>query len=156
MGRKEIRQNKLIKFILKQGSTAKDQRELAKKFHVSVRTIQKDMNEIRHNLTKIVLEQSKIKLILRINDRIPDMKNSELIRLLESFFPKKRDAKPAEENQIIVKMLDWSKEREKIERLMNSVKNSKGYVHILNHENEAGQQLESLGGIAATLRFRIM
>jgi len=48
------------------------------------------------------------------------------------------------------------KEREKIELMMNSVKNSKGYVHILNHENEAGQQLESLGGIAAILRFRIM
>lgn len=47
------------------------------------------------------------------------------------------------------------KKREKIEAMMNSVKNSKGYVHILNHETEPGQQLNSLGGIAAILRFRI-
>ena len=115
MGKRKTRQDKLITFILQQGSTPIDQRELAKKFHVSVSTIQKDMNEIREDLIKIALEESKRKLILRIKDRIPDMKNSELIQLLESFFPKKRDAKPAEENQIIVKMWSWSKEREKVD-----------------------------------------
>jgi len=47
------------------------------------------------------------------------------------------------------------KERRKIEILMNSVKNSRGYVHILNHEEEAGKQLESLGGIGAILRFKV-
>jgi len=45
--------------------------------------------------------------------------------------------------------------REKIEEPMQRVKNSRGFVHILNHETEAGQKLDALGGIAAILRFKI-
>ncbi|PKP52373.1 MAG: mRNA surveillance protein pelota, partial [Candidatus Altiarchaeales archaeon HGW-Altiarchaeales-3] len=44
------------------------------------------------------------------------------------------------------------KERKRIEDIMNSVKAAKGYVHILNHENEAGQQLNALGGVGGILR----
>ena len=111
MRKKKTRQNKLIQLILQRRYVPRDKKELARALHVSVNTIQKDMNKIRDNLTKIALEQSKTKLILRINDRIPDMKNSDLIRLYESFFPKKQHVKVAEETKIVVKMFDCSKER---------------------------------------------
>lgn len=47
------------------------------------------------------------------------------------------------------------KNRDRIESLMRNVKNARGSIHILNHENEAGQQLNALGGIAGVLRFKI-
>ena len=47
------------------------------------------------------------------------------------------------------------KDRNKIEGLMNTVKSTGGDIHIVNHESEAGKQLNSLGGMAAFLRFRI-
>ncbi|MFH1836112.1 MAG: mRNA surveillance protein pelota [Methanobacteriota archaeon] len=46
-------------------------------------------------------------------------------------------------------------QRKVIEPIMLDVKARRGLVHILNHDSEAGQQLDSLGGIAALLRFRI-
>lgn len=47
------------------------------------------------------------------------------------------------------------KDRRCIEDIMQDVKNSRGTVHILNHEGDAGKQLSSLGGIAGILRYRI-
>ncbi len=41
------------------------------------------------------------------------------------------------------------------ESLMSDVGSSKGVVHIVNSEGEAGKQLDSLGGVAALLRFPI-
>ncbi|MFH1788461.1 MAG: mRNA surveillance protein Pelota, partial [Candidatus Altiarchaeota archaeon] len=46
-------------------------------------------------------------------------------------------------------------ERERIEPLMDEVKNKNGFVHLVNHDSEAGEQLDSLGGVAAVLRFPI-
>ena len=46
------------------------------------------------------------------------------------------------------------KERERIEQVMNAVKATRGLVHLVNHENDAGRQLTSLGGIGAVLRYR--
>jgi protein pelota len=46
-------------------------------------------------------------------------------------------------------------QRERLEVLMQAVKHSKGTVHIVNHEGEAGQQLKALGGLAGVLRFKI-
>lgn len=46
-------------------------------------------------------------------------------------------------------------ERDKIEPVMAEVKKGSGLVHIINHDSEAGQQLDSLGGIAATLRYKM-
>jgi protein pelota len=46
-------------------------------------------------------------------------------------------------------------ERNTIENLMHTVKNTKGVFHIVNQDSEAGQQLKSLGGIAGILRFKI-
>jgi protein pelota len=46
-------------------------------------------------------------------------------------------------------------ERKTLEPIMTDVKGKAGFVHIINHETEAGAQLESLGGIAAVLRFKI-
>ncbi|MBN2251976.1 MAG: mRNA surveillance protein pelota [Candidatus Altiarchaeota archaeon] len=45
--------------------------------------------------------------------------------------------------------------RKRIEPVMQNVKSSKGMVHIVNHDGDAGRQLTSLGGVAAVLRFRI-
>lgn len=47
------------------------------------------------------------------------------------------------------------KDREKIENMMKTVKSTKGEVHLINHEGEAGKQLSSLGGIGAILRFAL-
>jgi len=49
----------------------------------------------------------------------------------------------------------FQKEREKVERLMKYVRSVKGRIHIVNHKNEAGKQLSSLGGIGAILRYKI-
>jgi len=49
----------------------------------------------------------------------------------------------------------YSKQREEFESIMNSVRKSHGIFHIVNHESEAGTQLNSLGGVAAILRFKI-
>ncbi len=46
------------------------------------------------------------------------------------------------------------KERERIEIIIKNVKSTRGRFHIVNHESEAGQQLNSLGGIAGILRYR--
>ncbi len=47
------------------------------------------------------------------------------------------------------------KERGKVEILIKNVKIARGKFHIVNHESEAGQQLNSLGGIAGILRYRV-
>lgn len=47
------------------------------------------------------------------------------------------------------------KNRQRLEPIMQNVKNARGLVHILNHAGDAGKQLSSLGGIAAVLRYRI-
>lgn len=41
------------------------------------------------------------------------------------------------------------------EKIMNSVRNVKGSVHIVNSGGDPGRQLDSLGGVAAILRYRI-
>jgi protein pelota len=46
-------------------------------------------------------------------------------------------------------------ERDRIEIIIKTVKSAKGRFHIINHESDAGKQLNSLGGIAAILRFKI-
>jgi protein pelota len=45
--------------------------------------------------------------------------------------------------------------RESIERLIREVENRRGEVIIVSVEHEAGVKLNSLGGIAALLRFPI-
>ena len=45
--------------------------------------------------------------------------------------------------------------RQLVEPLMNSVKNSRGTVHLINHEQEAGKKLSSIGGVAVKLRYRL-
>ncbi len=47
------------------------------------------------------------------------------------------------------------KNRQRMEPLMQNVKNARGEVHILNHAGDAGKQLTSLGGIAGVLRYKI-
>jgi protein pelota len=46
-------------------------------------------------------------------------------------------------------------DRGRVELLMVSVKNAGGGFHLVNHEGDAGLQLESLGGLAAVLRYRV-
>ncbi|MEA1924668.1 MAG: mRNA surveillance protein pelota [Candidatus Altiarchaeota archaeon] len=49
----------------------------------------------------------------------------------------------------------FQKERWRTEKLLKNVKSMKGTTHIVNHLNEAGKQLSSLGGMGAVLRYRI-
>jgi len=45
---------------------------------------------------------------------------------------------------------------QKINSLMEQVDRSRGEVHIISSDNDAGKQLDGLGGIAALLRFKIV
>ena len=45
------------------------------------------------------------------------------------------------------------KNRKRLEDLMYMVKSARGEVHLINHRGEAGRQLNSLGGVAALLRY---
>lgn len=47
------------------------------------------------------------------------------------------------------------KNRKKLENLMQTVKSARGEIHLINHDGEAGRQLNSLGGAAALLRYLI-
>ena len=42
-----------------------------------------------------------------------------------------------------------------IEKMMRDVENSKGEVHIISIDHEAGKKLKGLGGIGAILRYKI-
>ncbi len=46
-------------------------------------------------------------------------------------------------------------ERGRIEPMMKAVESTSGKFHLMNHEEEAGKQLHSLGGIGAVLRFKM-
>jgi protein pelota len=47
------------------------------------------------------------------------------------------------------------KERKELDPLMETVRKLNGEIHIINHDSEAGRQLNALGGIAALLRYPI-
>ena len=56
------------------------------------------------------------------------------------------------------KLIQDMREKEKYEdldNLMRAVDNSKGEITIISSENEGGEKLDSLGGIAAFLRYRL-
>ncbi len=42
-----------------------------------------------------------------------------------------------------------------VEKIMRTVDESSGKIHIINSENEGGEKLDGLGGIAAILRYKI-
>ncbi|MFH0859903.1 MAG: mRNA surveillance protein pelota [Candidatus Altiarchaeota archaeon] len=50
---------------------------------------------------------------------------------------------------------EFVRDRERLDANMQNVKASRGLVHIVNSESEAGRQLNSLGGVGAILRFRV-
>ena len=115
MGKKEIRQQKLMKVIAELGYIPRDLNRIADALHASVRTVQRDINEIRDMMPKVALDDIRDAVVLRIRHRVPDMKDSDLIRLAEFFIPKKRDYKVEGETEVLVKMWDWSKETERCE-----------------------------------------
>jgi protein pelota len=41
-----------------------------------------------------------------------------------------------------------------LEKIMKTVETTGGEIHIITSENEAGQKLQGLGGIAALLRYK--
>ncbi len=55
----------------------------------------------------------------------------------------------------LIKRSREKEEYEEIEKLIDAVEASKGDVHIISSEHEAGSKLSGLGGIAALLRFKI-
>jgi protein pelota len=52
-------------------------------------------------------------------------------------------------------VLDSVVRQNKVGPLMSRVENSRGKVVVVSERFEAGQKLESIGGIAALLRFRL-
>jgi len=44
--------------------------------------------------------------------------------------------------------------RKRVEPMIKAVESTNGRFHLLNHEEEAGKQLHSLGGVGAVLRFK--
>jgi len=49
----------------------------------------------------------------------------------------------------------FSENRKEINEIIKQVRNKKGRIHIMDSTNEAGMQLQNLGGIGAILRFKI-
>lgn len=49
----------------------------------------------------------------------------------------------------------FNEHRKECVKIIKEVKNKGGRIHIADSENEAGMQLEALGGIAGLLRFKI-
>ncbi|MFN3527491.1 MAG: mRNA surveillance protein pelota [Candidatus Altarchaeaceae archaeon] len=49
----------------------------------------------------------------------------------------------------------FSENRKELQEILKEVRNKGGKIHIIDSRNEAGQQLDSLGGIAGILRFKI-
>ncbi|MEM4347852.1 MAG: mRNA surveillance protein Pelota, partial [Candidatus Altiarchaeota archaeon] len=47
------------------------------------------------------------------------------------------------------------KNKELSEKIIQNVRKTSGKFRFINHNSEPGQQLNSLGGIAAILRFKI-
>lgn len=108
MGKRKLRQNELMRIILKLGYVPKNQSELAELLHVSVRTVQRDINEIKEMLPKVCLDDMKEQAFLQLRGRVPNLKDSDLIRLFEFFVPKKRDIKFRGESEVHVKIWSWS------------------------------------------------
>ena len=52
-------------------------------------------------------------------------------------------------------ILDTKVAEEDMGDLMDMVENMKGNVMVISSEHEGGKQLESLGGMAAILRYQI-
>ncbi len=55
----------------------------------------------------------------------------------------------------ILLVLDTKARTAPVDQLIRDVENSKGDFHIISSMHEAGRRLESLGGVAANLRYKI-
>jgi len=55
----------------------------------------------------------------------------------------------------ILIVLDSKVRSESVDRLIRDVENAKGEFHIISSMHEAGRRLDSLGGVAAILRYKI-
>lgn len=55
----------------------------------------------------------------------------------------------------ILLVLDTKVRSKTMDQLLRSVENSRGEFHIISSMHEAGRRLESLGGVAALLRYKI-
>jgi transcriptional antiterminator len=108
MGKKEIRQDKLLQLILTDCRIPKNLEKLAESLGVSVRTLERDINDIRALLPQECLHDMKEQALLQLRHRISNMKDSDLIRLVEFFVPKKRDVQVSGETQVVVKLWNWS------------------------------------------------
>lgn len=92
MGRKKIRQKQLIQLILNEGRIPETS-VLAKRFHVTQRTIQKDLNDVAGLIPDTAIEEIRRKLMFELNKRVSNMKEHNLIKLAEFFLAKKTEAR---------------------------------------------------------------
>ncbi|MCK4589258.1 MAG: mRNA surveillance protein pelota [Nanoarchaeota archaeon] len=68
------------------------------------------------------------------------------------------EAGAAEKLLILDKLIQEYRQKEnydKLDYLMKTTDQTKGNIHIISSEHEAGQKLKGLGGIAAILRFKL-
>ena len=92
MARKEIRQRQLLTIILEEGCIPSSS-DLARKLGVTDRTIRRDLEDIARLIPVTAVEDIEQRLMLRLRDRVPDMKDGDLIRLAEFFLAKKHETK---------------------------------------------------------------
>lgn len=88
MTRKEIRHKKMAAIILERGYIPKTG-ELAQALGVTECTVERDLRELSDLVPESALEEIKTSLMLRLRDRIPSMKDHNLIKLAEFFLAKK-------------------------------------------------------------------
>jgi protein pelota len=115
-----------------------------------------------------VLKRDEIKKVLK-KDRI--VKETNLVEELLIGISKNspvsyglKEVKEAIEAKAVTKLLVTDElihklrqenKYEELEQIMKKVENSKGEVHIISTNHEAGKKLKGLGGIGAILRYKI-
>lgn len=106
MSRKEIRQKQILETILEKGYIPSS-KELASILKVTERTIRNDLAEISEKIPNVAVEDIRRLLMLRIRQRVPEMKDSDLLKLAEFFLSKKTEVKGEVKSEV---KLDVGKE----------------------------------------------
>jgi len=104
MGRKSVRQKRLLQIILDYGGIPPTP-YLAKELKVSDRTIRNDLNDIDKLIPKVAIDDIEQKLMFRLRDRLPEMSDLNLIRLTGFFVAKKLETKLETEGALQFKIV---------------------------------------------------
>ena len=102
MARKEIRQQQLVAIILEEGRIPSTD-ELAEKLEVTPRTIRRDLEDIARLIPSTAVEDIEQRLMLKLRERVPEMSDSDLIKLAEFFLAKRSRIDTQIEGRVEVK-----------------------------------------------------